>query len=291
MTILHKLALGAGLALALGASQCVPPPPPAGGGYGVPPGSYLSTCRNARIGGRGNLRAECRDRYGRWVSAFLALPCRGDIVNRNGSLVCRPPDRDPRDTPVPDGPYRSHCGSARVNRHNVLVATCRRQDGRWVESRLQLPCRGTIDYRARRGDLVCRAPEPEPPAPPPVSYPAPDGPYRNHCGGARVTQYDVLVANCYRQQDGQWQESRLQLPCNGAIDYRHGNLVCDDGRPDRAVPAGPYLDRCRDARVNRHDMLVAECRRRDTGQWVESRLQLPCHGEVVFRRGRLRCRY
>lgn len=60
-------------------------------GFAPPPGSYLRTCRDAMVGGAGNLRAVCRRNNGTWNAAVLNLAaCRGarDIFNNNGNLGC-----------------------------------------------------------------------------------------------------------------------------------------------------------------------------------------------------------
>lgn len=57
----------------------------------LPRGSYLQTCRNARVAGAW-LAADCRDMSGRWRDARLNLLECGpnpNVVNFNGALVCR----------------------------------------------------------------------------------------------------------------------------------------------------------------------------------------------------------
>ena len=66
-----------------GQLACPPIPPP--------PGSYLQTCRNARVAGMW-LAADCRTMNGGWRDARLNLAtCRvpPNIINANGQLVCR----------------------------------------------------------------------------------------------------------------------------------------------------------------------------------------------------------
>ena len=55
----------------------------------LPPGSYLSTCKDMRMQGP-NLHASCNDGKDHWLSAELrdANKCSGDIVNQNGVLHC-----------------------------------------------------------------------------------------------------------------------------------------------------------------------------------------------------------
>ncbi|MDB5817064.1 MAG: hypothetical protein JWQ11_704 [Rhizobacter sp.] len=68
----------------------------------VPDGSYRGSCDNIALrDGRGDdqrLMAVCRDRRGEGRQTSISLPCRGDIRNDNGSLVCvggRYDDRGP----------------------------------------------------------------------------------------------------------------------------------------------------------------------------------------------------
>ncbi len=65
-----------------------------GGGW-TPRGSYHETCRNEGAS-HGTLRAECRDRSGRWRYSELEnfRSCDGDIYNDSGILRCRHGDDD-----------------------------------------------------------------------------------------------------------------------------------------------------------------------------------------------------
>jgi Beta/Gamma crystallin len=60
----------------------------------VPDGSYLNSCNNASVrpDDRGPgmvLVARCRNGRGDQARTSLPLPCRGDIANFNGQLVCQ----------------------------------------------------------------------------------------------------------------------------------------------------------------------------------------------------------
>ena len=61
----------------------------------TPRGSYHETCRNEDAR-HGTLRAECRDRSGRWRYSELDnfRSCDGDIYNDSGNLRCRHGDDD-----------------------------------------------------------------------------------------------------------------------------------------------------------------------------------------------------
>ncbi len=57
----------------------------------LPPGSYISTCKDVRMQGT-TLYASCNNGKDRWVTAELreAHKCSGDIANQNGTLRCTP---------------------------------------------------------------------------------------------------------------------------------------------------------------------------------------------------------
>jgi hypothetical protein len=57
----------------------------------LPPGSYISTCKDVRMQGT-TLMASCNNGKDRFVAAELrdAHKCTGDIVNEKGKLKCTP---------------------------------------------------------------------------------------------------------------------------------------------------------------------------------------------------------
>lgn len=57
----------------------------------LPPGSYISTCKDVRMQGT-TLYASCNNGKDRWITAELreAHKCSGDIANQNGTLRCAP---------------------------------------------------------------------------------------------------------------------------------------------------------------------------------------------------------
>jgi CVNH domain len=57
----------------------------------LPPGSYISTCKDVRMQGT-TLYASCNNGKDHWVAAELreAHKCSGDIANQNGTLRCTP---------------------------------------------------------------------------------------------------------------------------------------------------------------------------------------------------------
>lgn len=125
---------------------------------GRPPyGSYLATCRNARVGG-GWLSAECQDRWGSWRPATMTVSSceRGaDIVNDNGSLTCRRPFSGGETAP-PRGSYMMSCKDIRVTA-GWLKASCRDRNGRWMDATTAVGwCSAGRDIANDDGRLTCR---------------------------------------------------------------------------------------------------------------------------------------
>jgi Beta/Gamma crystallin/CVNH domain len=123
----------------------------------VPDGSYLNSCRNARVeqfyqGQKELLVARCRDNNDRYVSTQLEYrECRGDIYNRNGQLNC---DRGRGGRDVPFGSYLNSCRGAEV-RGRTLYAECRTRGGFYVPAMIAYRfCQGDISNN--NGRLNCR---------------------------------------------------------------------------------------------------------------------------------------
>jgi hypothetical protein len=171
---------------------------------GVPPGSYLASCAEARVQ-NGVLFANCRRANQTIAAASLPLPCSsGRIDNLNGVLTCV--------GGAPAGSYAQTCANVQVA-GNVLHARCRTMQGGMVDTALELPCKGSIDNI--NGRLTC------------TGAPAggvPPGSYLQTCGDARV-QNGVLYANCRRANQSVAQAS-LKLPCAGQVENLNGVLTC-----------------------------------------------------------------
>lgn len=123
----------------------------------IPPGSYQGTCTNIQvqklIGGPGqNLSASCQRKNGNYVDANLALPCTGDIENRNGKLACVAGDNP---FAPPSGSYQTSCRNANMA-GPILRATCQAPGGMPAETTINtLNCRGS-DIRVNgKGKLTC----------------------------------------------------------------------------------------------------------------------------------------
>jgi hypothetical protein len=124
-----------------------------------PPGSYQNTCVNAQVqklpGGIGkSLIASCQKQNGKYVGAMVALPCSGDIMNKNGELVCKPGHANPY-TPPP-GSYMQSCKNASMA-GPILSAACKNQNGNRVQASINvLDCKGRDIAANKNGKLVCR---------------------------------------------------------------------------------------------------------------------------------------
>jgi CVNH domain-containing protein len=124
-----------------------------------PPGSYQNSCVNALVqklpGGPGkNLMASCQKQNGKYVGAMLPLPCVGDIMNKNGELVCK--SGRPNPFAPPAGSYTQSCKNAMMM-GPILKASCKDQSGNRVETSLNtLECKGRDISVNKNGKLVCR---------------------------------------------------------------------------------------------------------------------------------------
>jgi CVNH domain-containing protein len=134
-----RLALGALALAACGVASAEPAAPPAG--------SYTKSCEQIVVGEDNLIRASCRTTTGAMLKTSLALPCKGSIENRNGSLHCAGENA----ADAPRGPYLKSCSNA-VVKDGVLQAWCTRINMSGTNASLKLPCK-VVDNRD--GRLVC----------------------------------------------------------------------------------------------------------------------------------------
>ena len=81
--VMKPIAAAVPLLLIAGLAAAQPPPAP-------PPGPYQATCTNIRVTRSQivtTLHAVCAPSK---KESSIPLPCVGEIINRNGELVCRP---------------------------------------------------------------------------------------------------------------------------------------------------------------------------------------------------------
>jgi CVNH domain len=101
--------------------------------YAAPPlpgGSYTQTCRDIYSGGANTLYATCKTSNGDWRRTQLGRfqECASDISNQNGRLQCAY-------VMVPEGSYQASCKDIQVT-GNDLIATCKKNNGNWMKTRL-----------------------------------------------------------------------------------------------------------------------------------------------------------
>ena len=121
-----------------------------------------------------------------------------------------------RGGPLPSGTYTESCREMSVDRdRHRLEAECRRRDGRWQLTRLDLrECdRGIVN---NDGWLACPRQET-------VRLPA--GSYRESCRDFSVEK-NRLGARC-RRKNGDWRDTDIDLArCKAPIRNDDGRLVC-----------------------------------------------------------------
>ncbi|AIY42374.1 Cyanovirin-N domain protein [Collimonas arenae] len=139
-----------------------PPAPGYGGGYGdsygdengLPPGSYLQSCRDIVVR-RGMLEATCGGDNGGRRTAIPLNSCRsGNFENINGNLQCAGGGdygRNNRD--LPPGTYLQSCRDIRI-RGDVLEAVCGSGNGNVRTSISLYSCRSG-SFENINGNLQC----------------------------------------------------------------------------------------------------------------------------------------
>ena len=118
--------------------------------------------------------------------------------------------------PLPSGTYTETCRDMRVDRDRLrLEAVCRRRDGRWRSTDLDLrDCdRGIVNDDGR---LACRRQE---------ALRLPGGTYRESCRDFSVDGRR-LEARC-RRRNGEWRDTAIDFKsCKTPIRNDDGRLVC-----------------------------------------------------------------
>lgn len=191
---------------------------------------------------------------------------------------------------IPNGSYRQSCRNIHIEGRDDLAAECRRQNGSWRSTKIDLDaCRGR-DIRNDNGDLECGGHRY---AGSYGRYQLPGGSWNQSCRSAMI-RGDDLVAEC-RERDGGWNRTRLDLDdCRGRpVSNQNGHLRCGEGGQAGGggynMPRGSWTQSCRNAQI-RGDDLYAECRGRD-GRWHNTRIDLdrcPNRG-LMNDNGELRC--
>lgn len=192
---------------------------------------------------------------------------------------------------APNGSYRQSCRNIQMEGRDDLIAECRRQNGNWRNTKIDIDkCRGR-DITNNNGHLECgdyryggnygR-------------YQQPPGSWTQSCRNARVVR-DDLIAEC-RERDGGWNRTSLDLDdCRGRpVSNDNGRLRCGEVAGGGhgggySMPRGSWTQSCRNAQI-RGDDLYAQCRGRD-GRWHNTRIDLDrCPNRPLLNdNGELRC--
>jgi hypothetical protein len=265
-----------------------------GGQHGgnLPAGSWRQSCRNGHMQ-HDDLIAECRTSDGRWRNSRIDMDrCgrSGTIANRNGELVCENQQGNNWwGQGLPPGSYRQSCRNERMVSRDDLQAECRRNNGEFRFTRLDIDrCRGR-DIANINGHLECGDHR--------YSgnygrYQMPGGSWQQTCRNARLER-DDLHAEC-RQRDGDWVRSKIDLDdCRGQqVHNDNGRLRCGFGgnHGGHTLPHGSWQESCRNPRFEGNGRMVAECRQRD-GDWKTDGINVPdCNGRPIYNNnGLLRC--
>lgn len=256
-----------------GAAPPPPPPaarPPAPAPERPPAGSYTATCRNPRLEG-GWLQASCRDTWGNWRDAGLALtgcPVGADIANDDGRLTCRTfTSRHAGDYPPP-GSYLQTCRDVALA-SGLLRGTCLDRRGVWLPTTLYVSWCNGRDIVNDDGSLRCAGGASSGSG---FAEAVPYGSYRATCRDISVS-FGQLRATC-QDRWGAWRPSlSLTLSsCERGVDISNdnGSLRCSRAGSSfgERPPPGSYMASCRDVRVVA-GWLKATCQDRN-GRWVDA---------------------
>eukprot|EP00913_Durusdinium_trenchii_P013457 g12637.t1 len=213
---------------------------------GLPPGSYLDSCRGCLISGTRLTCSHCRA-PGPTQRPFLAaatseaaraVTCRA--MCSTAAIVAQPPATRqdvPNDLACPPGPYLKSCQGCRSEAGHVSCALCRRADGRQVAAEAAAGrCRWPAQLENQDGELVCSG--------------SLAGPYKQSCSKCQQLD-DVLSCECAKS-DGQrlvssYEVSRCQSPAE--LHNREGKLTLGRVPNGRRLPPGPYLESCEGCHV------------------------------------------
>ena len=188
---------------------------------------------------------------------------------------------------APQGSYRQSCRNIQMESRDDLVAECRRQNGNWRYTKIDIDkCRGRPIVN-NNGHLQCGDYRYEGAY---GRYQMPGGSWQQTCRNARIVR-DDLTAEC-RERDGEWRRDSIDLDeCRGQpLHNENGRLRCGDvARTGYTMPRGTWQQTCRNA-VVRGDDLYAQCRGRD-GAWHNTRIDLDRCPRAGLRNdnGELRC--
>ena len=174
---------------------------------------------------------------------------------------------------LPYGSYLLTCRNAQVQNGN-LIASCRTNDGRMVQSMVPAKCNGEIANV--NGQLKCNAGG--------FNNPPPSGSYQQTCNNIYMTG-QVLHANCLKR-NGQSNQASLNIAnCRNDISNQDGLLMCGGGGQ---IPNGSYQQSCNGAYMSGFT-LFARCRN-NYGQMMSTQLNIQnCRQDIANINGQLVC--
>ena len=194
-------------------------------GPGLPPGSYLNSCRGCSLNAQGTaLRcSHCRGGGPAAHSELVLASCHTPqlyIDNIQGELQCKPA---PNAADIPSGRYASSCEGCRLTDGGTSLACphCTAADGRRLGSTYEIGrCPSPAQLDNNNGRLFCSGV--------PNARGLPRGGYANSCQGCAVDDAGQrLVCTHCATADGRQIHGEHPLACDsGRFDNRDGVLVC-----------------------------------------------------------------
>ncbi|CAK9086051.1 unnamed protein product [Durusdinium trenchii] len=245
---------------------------------GLPPGSYLDSCRGCLISGTRLTCSHCRAPGSPSIASNLEyqkcpLP---QINNIQGRLQCEP---KPNAASIPRGGYQRSCKGCDMQGDVLHCSHCGTASGNQVPASFEvLRCPAPAELDNDNGRLTCRGV--------PNDLACPPGPYLKSCQGCRSEAGHVSCALCRRADGRQVAAEAAAGRCRwpAQLENQDGELVCSGSL------AGPYKQSCSKCQ-QLDDVLSCECAKSDGQRLVSSyevsRCQSPA--ELHNREGKLTC--
>eukprot|EP00435_Cladocopium_sp_Y103_P031164 s2296_g7.t2 len=249
---------------------------------GLPPGSYLNSCRGCSMSGKTLTCTHCRLPGSPSLQSSLEpescpLP---QINNIQGRLQCEP---KPNAHNIPPGGYQQSCKGCEMRstgeEETLFCSHCSSASGNQVPTSFEPKnCPKPAKLDNDNGKLVCNG----------VTNDAacPDGPYLQSCQGCHLSGSVVVCPLCRRADGRQMEASHSMETCTrpARLENQDGRLVCS-GAID-----GPYKKSCSQCQQT-GDFLTCQCGQ-STGKSLESSYDISrCRSpaELHNLEGRLTC--
>jgi hypothetical protein len=248
----------------------------------LPPGSYLSSCRNIQQSGT-IVNAQCTNAAGKYISTSINMrQCPGGPVgNNNGTLFC---EAGGSGWKVPAGSWQTTCRNGRMV-GSVFHAECTN----WAGQIYRLSSLNIANCPSRlvgnnNGILFC-----EGGGGGPVGN-LPGGSWRSSCRDGRMVGYQVY-ASCTDDRSNYRSTEYNMHNCPGwALGNRNGILFCEAGNNlVGRLPGGSWQNSCRGASMAGR-IFSAQCTQ-DNGNYRSSSIDMrSCPSRLVGNRnGQLFC--